>query len=385
MGWFRRLLGLEKKKVETPAPTTPASKVDLELKIDLYVQSNISKYPNLSKFKNDLSFWKNHFKALAFAESSFNQTETYIEDLGIDRVTGKKNTSEGYYQMSYQDSVIHGCAFDWSVDKKKAMKDKDKTIFNLERNLECAMIVTNKQLAVRGVLFTDGKPYYWSVLDQKNPRHQVYLKKLNSYKPAPTVPVVVITPVKPVETEVKPVPVESKSKFKRIAVIIGHGAGDSGAVGNGTNEFAYHSQVAKALQGLCPQKEIKLFFRDKRGIGGVNDDAEDWGGDLTIELHLNSFNGKAKGCEVLVLSGDDASIKMGQDFANLFCSTYSRIKRDMDGVKELKKGDRGHYSLLLVNDPPPSILIEPFFIDTPSEFIPPEEFTKFLANWINKL
>lgn len=350
--------------------------------MDSFVKENLSKYPNLLKFKNDVSFWQNHFKALAYAESSFNQTETYPEELGVDRVTGKKNISEGYYQMSYQDSLLHGCHFDWSADKSKALKDKSKTIFNLERNLECAMIVTNKQLAVRGLLFTKGNPYYWSVLDQDNRRHQDYIKRLNLYKLSNRTPEP--APIEPVKTEVVVVP-QSGSKIKRIAVIVGHGNGDSGAVGNGTNEFAYHSKVAKGLQTLCPSKEIKLFFRDARGIGGVNADAEKWGGDLTLELHLNSFNGKAKGCEVLVLSSDEPSIKVGQDFADLFCSTYNRIKRDTDGVKELKKGDRGHYSLLLVDDPAPSILIEPFFIDNKAEYIEPEEFLKFLANWINKL
>ncbi|GAB1376875.1 hypothetical protein MASR1M48_17270 [Lactococcus petauri] len=383
LNFLKKLFGIGSKKGSSNEKAPAVSHEKVELAMDLFVKEHLSNYPNLLKFKNDLSFWQNHFKALAFAESTFNQVERYEEDLGIDKVTGKKNTSEGYFQMSYQDSLLHGCPFDWSADKAKDAKDKTKTIFNLERNLECAMILTNKQLAVRGMLFTKGKPYYWSVLDQDNPRHAVYLKQLNLYKQTNSMPAP--APVEPVKTEVIVVPQSSSSKIKKIAVIIGHGHGDSGATGNGTTEFEYHSKVAKGLQALCPTKEIKLFFRDGRGIGGVNADAEKWGGDLTLELHLNSFNGKAKGCEVLVLSKDEVSIKMGQNFADLFCSTYNRIKRDMDGVKELKKGDRGHYSLLLVDDPAPSILIEPFFIDNPAEFIQPEEFLRFLANWINKL
>jgi N-acetylmuramoyl-L-alanine amidase len=195
----------------------------------------------------------------------------------------------------------------------------------------------------------------------------------------------VITP--PIKNE-EPATTGTASKYgiKKIALIIGHGHGDPGAPGfNRMMEFDYNSKVARILEQKIKGKEIKLFWRGASGITGVNTSARLWDDDLSIELHCNSYNGKAKGCEVLTLKADKVSIKVGQDFAKAFCSKFGRVMRDGDGVKELSSSDRGHYSLALVNDPPPSILLEPFFIDNPDEWIDPEVYAQFLIDWISTL
>jgi len=359
-------------EASSPKPSAPIG--DVESRIGDLVEQELKNYPNLLKYNSSPVFWKNVFKAMAYAESSFNLTSRYVET-GIptkDLVTGKHNTSEGLFQLSYQDSKIHGAPFNWELDKNKGPLDPTKTIFDLRNNTIGAMIILNKQLGKGLGLITKGNPYYWAVLDTSRPGHKRYLEKFEKLNSK-------ISEVPPVINN----PSSSESKIKNVAIIIGHGAGDSGAVGNGTNEFAYNSKVAQlVLESKEHGKNIKLFWRDSRGISGVNGDVKKYNDDLSIELHLNSYNGSAKGCEVLTLAKDEVSIKIARDFSDKFCAKFNRIKRDGDGVKELNPKDRGHYSLLSVNDPPPSILVEPFFIDNTNEFIQPEVYAKFIIEWL---
>lgn len=184
-----------------------------------------------------------------------------------------------------------------------------------------------------------------------------------------------------------PAPIEPTKKYKKIAIIIGHGHGDSGAESwdKGRNEFEYNSIVAKYINSKIKNREIKLFWRGRTGITGVNSQVNLWDDDLSIELHLNSADVPARGCEILCLGSDKAAVSLGRDLAAAFCLKFGRKLRDEDGVKELKKKDRGHYSLALVDDGKPSILVEPFFISNKDEWIDPLIYADFLVNWINEL
>jgi len=174
-------------------------------------------------------------------------------------------------------------------------------------------------------------------------------------------------------------------EIHKVAIIIGHGAGDSGAMGwNGMSEFNYNSFVAEEVARTSMGKEIKLFYRGDSGIKGVSKKAMAWSPDITIEMHCNAFNGQAKGCCVLTLK-DEISIKYGRKFSEDFCKKFGRILRDEDGVVELSRKDRGYFSLSQVDDPPPSILVEPFFIDNKDEWVNPMSYSEFLIDWIRRL
>lgn len=357
----------------------------IEKQIDAIIQSTLSRFPYLVRYNPDVAFWQRIFKAMAYAESSFNPYSRYVEK-GIktkDQVTGGPNVSEGLFQLSQQDYKLHGAPFNWNVDKHLSENDPSKTIFDVKNNTLAAMIILDKQLSKGISLYTSAAPYYWAVLDKSRPGHKTFLAKLASYEQAPkeSAPAPVPNPVP------TPAPVTNTgSKIKNVAIIIGHGAGDSGAVGHSTNEFAYNTKVSKIIQDSAEHgKKITLFWRDSRGLAGVNSDVQKFNDDLSIELHLNSFNGVAKGCEILTLANDKVSILLAQDLADDFCKKFNRVKRDGDGVKELKKGERGHYSMALVNDPAPSILVEPFFIDNPAEWIEPEVYAAFLIDWLKSV
>ncbi len=193
----------------------------------------------------------------------------------------------------------------------------------------------------------------------------------------------IIAPVK--SEEQKPIP-SSSGEIKKIALIVGHGNGDPGAMGwNDMSEFNYNSFVADEIQRANTGKEIKVFYRGSTGIVGVAAKAVAWGPDLTIELHLNAFNGVANGCEVLVLDGDRVSAKVGEKFAKAFTEKFKRKLRGDLGIKWITSKDRGYTSIKAVSSIKQSILIEPFFIDNKAEWIDPLTYTNFLIGWIKDL
>lgn len=146
------------------------------------VKKAVEEKPALMRHNPDKNYWSAFFLALAKAESCLKPNMRYVEKgLGKDLVTGQQNTSEGYFQMSYQDAKLHGCAFIWSADKNLNPSDHNKTIFDVRSQIDCAAIVLNKQLSANPEIY---RPYYWSVLDKKTPSrkeaHTKFLRYLKS-------------------------------------------------------------------------------------------------------------------------------------------------------------------------------------------------------------
>lgn len=188
----------------------------------------------------------------------------------------------------------------------------------------------------------------------------------------------------------KPVLIEGKpsGKIQKIAILVGHGAGDSGAVGwNKVEEHSYNSKVATILSSQNLGKEIKVFYKSKSGGWATTYlEVAKFAPDLSIELHLNAANGKAYGCEVLVLNGQESTAEIGRNFASSFTKKFSRRIRGNQGIKWISSGDRGYGNLVGASVVATwSILVEPFFIDTESEWIDVSEYAKFFAEWIKGL
>jgi N-acetylmuramoyl-L-alanine amidase len=187
----------------------------------------------------------------------------------------------------------------------------------------------------------------------------------------------------------KPVIIAGKpsGQIKKIALLVGHGAGDSGAVGwNRVEEHDYNSAVATIIKDMKLNKEIKVFYKSKSGWGKTYVEVAQFAPDLSIEMHLNAANGKAYGCEVLVLNGQSSTAQIGKSFAFAFTQKFSRRIRGDAGIKWISSGDRGYGNLVGASVVSTwSILIEPFFIDTESEWIEISNYAKFLGEWIKGL
>ena len=213
---------------------------------------------------------------------------------------------------------------------------------------------------------------------------------LSLFKSKQETPIVVkpVEPIPEIPTQGDIAKFPNKSKIKKVAIIIGHGNGDSGAVSwdEKRNEFEYNSIVAHLVaNSTLHGKEVRLFWRGKGGISGVAAEAVAWNPNLSIELHLNSYNGEAHGCEVLVLNGDSKSGTMARSFTSAFCSRFSRVVRRELGVNWISSGDRGAASLKGVSAIEQSILVEPFFIDNKNEWIEPISYANFLIDWLKSI
>lgn len=172
----------------------------------------------------------------------------------------------------------------------------------------------------------------------------------------------------------------------RISIIVGHGNGDPGATCfNSMSEHMYNDLVASLVKEQIKGKEVRIFKRSSTGIAGVGLLASAWGPDLTIELHLNAYNGKAAGCEVLVLHNDNSSAEMAKSFASAFTKKFDRIARGEAGVKWIRPGDRGYGNLKAVALSKYGILVEPFFCDNEAEWIEHVTYSKFLIQWLQEL
>ena len=166
----------------TPAPVVKEFAVKgWKAEWSSFIKKNIKDDSPLLTVNPDREYWVRLFAAMAKAESGFNLTSRYVESLGKDAVTGRANTSEGLLQMSYQDSRYHKCPFDWNVDKHLKYNDINKTIFNPFNNLKCGIIVLEKQIVKRKVLFTTDRPYYWAVLHKSRPGYKRLRKYLDNF------------------------------------------------------------------------------------------------------------------------------------------------------------------------------------------------------------
>lgn len=111
------------------------------------------------------------FQAMAYAESSFNRTQRYVETgiPGKDLVSGEPNTSEGLLQVSQQDAKLWKCPFSWAHDKHLSKTDPNKSIFNPYKNLQCGLdIFTGLKKRTGGGNFQAIGRAYWSTLRPTN-------------------------------------------------------------------------------------------------------------------------------------------------------------------------------------------------------------------------
>ena len=169
----------------------------------------------------------------------------------------------------------------------------------------------------------------------------------------------------------------------KIALVRGHGGNDSGATGNGTSEVQYNTFVMDYIASKTT-RNLKCFKANSSIDAVLN--SRSFAPDVTIQLHLNAFDGSAKGCEVLVIEGDTKSYPVAEKFAKDFTTQFNRTLRraGTKGKKILSSGDRGAGSLYATKKGI-KILVEPFFIDSKSDFLSKEEYAEFLLNFTEKL
>lgn len=158
-----------------------------------------------------------------------------------------------------------------------------------------------------------------------------------------------------------PSPVET-TKIK-IGLIVGHEFKAPGAdMIGGVTEYKWNSEVALTADAYAETTDraiVEVITRDGRGISGAYSLAEDLKCDCVIELHFNSFNGKAYGTETLC-SFDKQDIEFATKIHQAACAVFERNGLSR-GVKPLPRSARGGQSVYSFSGP--NCLIEPFFGD----------------------
>lgn len=112
-----------------------------------------------------------------------------------------------------------------------------------------------------------------------------------------------------------------------ILLIAGHGAGDPGAVGNGTSEAVETRRVVNAL--VAPLRAngfaVTVYDQSKNAFAEAQAGRLNFGGtfDYVFEVHFNSFNKQAKGTEAFITTSESGETveqkivsKLSKYFAN---------------------------------------------------------------------
>lgn len=145
-------------------------------------------------------------------------------------------------------------------------------------------------------------------------------------------------------------------------------------------ENAYGAEVCNAVsrQLGCP-----VGTRDAGGLDGAYGWLNIEGCKFSIEPHLNAFNTKAEGFEVLVIDGDLKSEFIARKVLTMFSKRYpNRVNR---GIKKVRAGQNGFKNLEVArkNGMEVALLTEMFFIDNEKEYMGTAEMAGFFIDFIN--
>ena len=143
----------------------------------------------------------------------------------------------------------------------------------------------------------------------------------------------------------------------------GHCPGvDSGAVNpnSGMQEADVALAIGTLVQGYLEAAgcEVQLLQSDNLMYDGegpcVCETANEWPADIFVSIHCNAASGDARGTEVEIYPGSDASSKLGQCIQSQIVNSLGTVDR---GLKE-RPG-----LIVLKHTDMPAVLVETAFID----------------------
>lgn len=149
----------------------------------------------------------------------------------------------------------------------------------------------------------------------------------------------------------------------RVALTPGHSTQDGGAVRvtDGIQEYEWNLDLVHRIYDLDPEM-FEIFHRDGNlsygsGIRKLYGEIDNWGCDLSIEVHFNAASALATGTETFS-SGSRGSLKYAHAIHAAIVDTLGLRDR---GVKVRNRSKKGRGYLSLVSGRAPAVLIEPYF------------------------
>jgi N-acetylmuramoyl-L-alanine amidase len=146
----------------------------------------------------------------------------------------------------------------------------------------------------------------------------------------------------------------------KTAIVIGHDKISPGAysIFLHTSEYIYNSEVATYLAAYADIYKRPMGGGYKTQMQKLAAEINAKNYDLVIELHFNSFNKKANGCETVSFPGNHKMLAFGDKYCTAITERYRTKNR---GAKEAELNGRGWWFLALMEAP--AIILEPFFGD----------------------
>jgi N-acetylmuramoyl-L-alanine amidase len=172
-------------------------------------------------------------------------------------------------------------------------------------------------------------------------------------------------------------------KSVKLALVVGHEMKAKGAKAiSGIHEYDFFRMVVSQMKDKLKDShvEVEEFLRDGRSIRATIQAAKKWQADICIELHYNSFNKQANGCEALWVSKEN---KLAQSCNEEWCKEQKIKNR---GIKVVSKGKNGFASVDEISkNGMRGFLWEPFFGDNEHDYRNPDQVSSFLSEWSKKI
>ena len=156
--------------------------------------------------------------------------------------------------------------------------------------------------------------------------------------------------------------------MKKIAIVIGHSEVSQGAINDKhqVTEFMFNEPLAMLIGDILTQKSymVCVVYRDT-SYSELPFTVNMTEADIAVSLHCNAYNDKPNGSEVLYYHSSESGKRLAQCLQTEIVKCLGLKDR---GIKPCvsrykgKAGDRGGY--LLVKTNMPTVIVEPFFIDS---------------------
>ncbi len=164
--------------------------------------------------------------------------------------------------------------------------------------------------------------------------------------------------------------------MKTVAIVIGHGPRDPGAVSvdGKETELKWNTDLARRMvAAIGDQAKAIIVHRVREKVAPVAQ-TNATGADLAIELHLNAFNRLASGTEMLYWHKSVKSRALAQVLQNAAVSVLGLQNR---GLKARAPGGLG--APFLRDTRMPAVIVESFFIDVKEDLARGNERKTVLA------
>lgn len=150
--------------------------------------------------------------------------------------------------------------------------------------------------------------------------------------------------------------------MRKVYIGVGHGGSDSGAIGNGFKEKDLTLDIAKACYDYLKKNGIEVKISrttDKdSSINSKVKEANSWGADLVMDIHINAGGGD--GAEVYHSRVGGKGKVLAQNILNEIC----KLGQQSRGIKTKLDTDGTDYFGMIRMTDAPAVLVECAFIDT---------------------